>query len=83
MERTIPQSWKVDKLRMIRHKEQNFFYKNLRFHTKTKRNTLLTMSNMKFHQKLPTKCLGSLFITPTNNLKLGPKPNNLFNNQKT
>ena len=56
-----PQSWKIDKLRMIRHIIE-FFDKNLMFHTRTKKDIFLTVSNMKFHQKLPTKYLRSLFI---------------------
>ena len=52
-----------------------FFDKNLRFHTRTKKDILLTMFNMKFHKKKSTKYLWSLFISSTNNHKLGSSPN--------
>jgi len=68
---------------MIRYKE--FFYKNLRFHTRTTRDTLLIVSNMKFRQKLSTKCLLYLLLITFNWIQ-GPPTNiiikRLKNNNK-
>jgi len=70
---TILGDWKVEDDSSQRIK---FFDKNLRFHTRTKRDTLLIVSNMKFHKNCQQSVFRSLFITPSNDLKLDTRTNN-------
>jgi len=64
---TILEDWWVEDDSSQRIK---FFDKNLRFYTRTKRDTLLNVFNLKFHEKTANKVYKESIYTPTNNPKL-------------